>query len=155
MKTLNKILSAILSVLVGLMVVVCCWQVITRFVLNSPSKYTEEMLRYMLIWLTMLGAPYAYGAGQHLTIDLAVRGFSERGQRLTRLFVELVVLALSLGVLVYGGIAVTLNAHGQISAAMKLPMECYYLCIPIGGALMALYSLNNLYHLFKDKKEEV
>lgn len=155
MKTLNKLLSTILSVLVGLMVVVCCWQVITRFVLNSPSKYTEEILRYMLIWLTMLGAPYAYGAGQHLTIDLAVKGFSERGQRWTRLFVEFVVLFLSAAVLVYGGIAVTLNAHGQISAAMKLPMECYYLCIPIGGALMILYSLNNLYHLFKDQKEEV
>ena len=48
-----------------------------------------------------------------------------------------------------------MNAHGQISAAMKLPMECYYACIPIGGALMILYSLNNLYHLFRKKDKEV
>lgn len=68
---------------------------------------------------------------------------------------EFVVLALSAAVFVAGGIAVTMNAHGQISAAMKLPMECYYACIPIGGALMILYSLNNLYHLFRDKNKEV
>ena len=77
------------------------------------------------------------------------------GQRRTQIFVEFVVLALSAAVFVVGGIAVTMNAHGQISAAMKLPMECYYACIPIGGALMILYSLNNLYHLFRDKDKEV
>lgn len=155
MKTLNKILRSVLAFMVAAMVVVCCWQVITRFVLGNPSKYTEEILRFALIWLTMLGAPYAYGAKQHLAIDLLVKGFEPAGQHRTQIFVEFVVLALSAAVFVAGGIAVTMNAHGQISAAMKLPMECYYACIPIGGALMILYSLNNLYHLFRDKDKEV
>ena len=148
MKVLNKILSSVLAFMVAAMVVVCCWQVITRFVLGNPSKYTEEILRFALIWLTMLGAPYAYGAKQHLAIDLLVKGFEPAGQHRTQIFVEFVVLALSAAVFVAGG-------HGQISAAMKLPMECYYACIPIGGALMILYSLNNLYHLFRDKNKEV
>lgn len=55
MKVLNKILSSVLAFMVAAMVVVCCWQVITRFVLGNPSKYTEEILRFALIWLTMLG----------------------------------------------------------------------------------------------------
>ena len=54
MKVLNKILSSVLAFMVAAMVVVCCWQVITRFVLGNPSKYTEEILRFALIWLTML-----------------------------------------------------------------------------------------------------
>lgn len=54
MKALNKILSFVLAFLVAAMVVICCWQVITRFVLGNPSKYTEEILRFALIWLTML-----------------------------------------------------------------------------------------------------
>ena len=58
MKTLNKILGYLIAFLVGLMVLGCCWQVITRFLLNNPSKYTEEFLRYALIWMTMLGVPY-------------------------------------------------------------------------------------------------
>ena len=59
MKALNKILENILAVLVAVMVLGCIWQVVTRFILNNPSKYTEEFLRYALIWLTMLGVPYA------------------------------------------------------------------------------------------------
>ena len=50
MKYLNKVVEIILEVLVAGMVLGCCWQVITRFVLHNPSKYTEELLRYMLIW---------------------------------------------------------------------------------------------------------
>ena len=139
-KLMNTILRLILAVMVAVMVIACCYQVITRFILNDPSKYTEEFLRYALIWLTMLGAPYAYGAGKHLSIDLLVMNFSDKAKNYVRVFVEVVVLILSLAVFVYGGIAVTLNAGGQISAAMQLPMECYYACIPVGGVLMAIYS---------------
>ncbi len=153
MKAVNALLRIVLAVLVAIMVVVCCWQVITRFVLQNPSKYTEEILRYLLIWLTMLGAPYAYGAGKQLAIDLLVVKFSPKGQLYTRIFVEVIVLILSAAVLVYGGISVALNAHGQISAAMKLPMEFYYACIPIGGALMILYSLDRLFDTLKELKE--
>lgn len=151
--SMNKVLRLVLAVMVGVMVIACCYQVITRFILNDPSKYTEEFLRYALIWLTMLGAPYAYGAGRHLSIDLLVMNFSARGRNYVRVFVEAVVLILSLAVFVYGGVEVTLNASGQISAAMMLPMECYYACIPVGGVLMAIYSLDRLLDVLKDMKE--
>jgi TRAP-type C4-dicarboxylate transport system permease small subunit len=151
---LNHILRVVLAVLTGAMVLVCCWQVITRFILNSPSKYTEEILRYALIWLTMLGAPYAYGANKQLSIDLLVVNFTHKGQTMTKIFGEIVVTFLSAAVFVYGGIAVTLNASGQISAAMKLPMEFYYACIPIGGALMILYSVDRLITDIHELKEE-
>ena len=55
MKILNRFLETVLALLVALMAAGCLWQVITRFLLHNPSKYTEELLRYMLIWLTMLG----------------------------------------------------------------------------------------------------
>ena len=152
-KCMNTILRFILSVMVAVMVIACCYQVVTRFILNDPSKYTEEFLRYALIWLTMLGAPYAYGAGKHLSIDLLVINFSEKAKNYVRVFVEIIVLILSLAVFVFGGIAVTMNAGGQISAAMRLPMECYYLCIPVGGVLMAVYSLDRLLDALKDLKE--
>lgn len=84
MKTLNKILETVLGLLVAVMVLGCIWQVITRFVLNNPSKYTEELLRYLLIWTTMLGVPYAYGKDKHLSINIAVKYFSPKGKVLTQ-----------------------------------------------------------------------
>ncbi|HIT64952.1 MAG TPA: TRAP transporter small permease subunit, partial [Candidatus Ventrimonas merdavium] len=68
MKVLDKILETVLGILVAVMVAACFWQVFTRFILNSPSKYTEELLRYMLIWTTMMGVPYAYGKDRHQSV---------------------------------------------------------------------------------------
>ena len=68
MKKLNKVLEYILAFLVVVMVVGCFWQIFTRFVLNNASSWTEELLRYALIWLTMLGVPYAYLKEQHISI---------------------------------------------------------------------------------------
>lgn len=78
MKILDKILETVLGLMVAVMVLGCFWQVFTRFILNSPSKYTEELLRYLLIWMTMIGVPYAFGKDRHLSINLVTRGFSEK-----------------------------------------------------------------------------
>ncbi|MDY3918789.1 MAG: TRAP transporter small permease [Candidatus Limivivens sp.] len=154
MKVLNKILEVILAIMVAVMVLGCFWQVITRFVLNNPSKYTEEFLRYMLIWLTMLGVPYAYGKEAHLSINLITKTFSKKGGLATKIGTEILVLFLSAFVMVAGGLMVTTNSSGQISPALHLPMEFYYVCIPIGGVLMILYSLNRLIGFLKQWKEE-
>lgn len=144
MKVLNRILEILLGVVVAVMVVGCFWQVFTRFVLNSPSKYTEELLRYLLIWMTMLGVPYAYGRDSHLSINLVTRSFSEKGLLMTKIAIEILILFLSIFVMIAGGWIVTMNSSGQISPALHMPMELYYLCVPIGGVMMVIYCLNRL-----------
>ena len=79
MKKLNKVLEYILAFLVVVMVVGCFWQIFTRFVLNNASSWTEELLRYALIWLTMLGVPYAYGKEQHISIGFITTTFTKKG----------------------------------------------------------------------------
>lgn len=154
MKVLNKVLEIVLAIMVAIMVLGCFWQVFTRFVLNNPSKYTEELLRYMLIWLTMLGVPYAYGKESHLSINLLTKSFSQKGNLATKIGIEILVLFLSAFVMVAGGWMVTMNSAGQISPAMNLPMQVYYVCVPIGGVLMIVYSLNRLIGFLKQWKEE-
>ena len=153
MKVLDKILEKILGLMVAAMVLGCFWQVFTRFVMNNPSKYTEEFLRYMLIWTTMIGVPYAYGKNRHLSINLMTKSFSEKGKLLVNVFTELLVLALSAFVMIAGGWMVMMNSAGQISPAMHMPMEMYYAGIPISGVLMLVYSLHRLVGHLKTWKE--
>lgn len=153
MKILNRILEGIIAIIVIIMVLGCTWQVITRFIMNDPSKYTEELLRYALIWLTMLGTPYAYGKERHLSINVLTRKFDAKGKMKTNILIEFVVLFLSIAIFIVGGIMVTLNSSGQISAALQMPMELYYVCAPISGALMVVYSVNRLLKHFKTLKE--
>lgn len=152
MKVLDKILETVLAAMVALMVLGCFWQVCTRFILNNPSKYTEEFLRYMLIWMTMMGVPYAYGKGQHLSINLLAKSFSEKGKLLTSIAIEIIVLILSVFVMIAGGFMVTINSAGQISPAMHMPMELYYACVPVGGILMVVYGLYRLAGFLKQLK---
>ncbi len=100
MKYLNKVVEIILEVLVAGMVLGCCWQVITRFVLHNPSKYTEELLRYMLIWLTMMGVPYAYGQNSHLAINLIVKKFKPKNETLAQIAIDVLIMILSVSVMI-------------------------------------------------------
>lgn len=154
MKILNKVLGYAISILVGMMVLVCCWQVITRFILNSPSKYTEEILRYALIWTTMLGVPYAYGQEKHISINVITKSFSRKGSLMTKLAIEFIVSFLCVTIFIIGGIMVTLNSAGQISPALQMPMQFYYVGLPICGALTLVYSAQRVGRFVKELKEE-
>nr|WP_330400986.1 TRAP transporter small permease [Sporanaerobium hydrogeniformans] len=154
MKALNKMLGTLIVSLMGIMVLGCCWQVATRFLLNNPSKYTEEFLRYALIWLTMLGMPYAYGQEKHISINLITKTFQLKNLIKTKMMIEVVILILSIFVLIMGGTMVMLNSVGQISPAMQLPMPIYYACLPISGVLMSFYCLVRLVGFIKEMKEE-
>lgn len=153
MKTLNKVLGYAIAVLVGVMVLGCCWQVITRFLLNNPSKYTEEFLRYALIWMTMLGVPYAYGQERHISINIVTKTFSLKGSLFTRMVIEVIVMILCVTVFIAGGIMVTMNSAGQISPALQLPMPLYYVGLPICGALTLIYSAGRFVRFAKQLKE--
>lgn len=154
MKALNKILGNLIAVLVGIMVLGCCWQIVTRFVLRNPSKYTEEFLRYALIWMTMLGVPYAYGQERHISINILTKTFSRKGNLATKLFIEAIVMVLCISVFIVGGIMVTINSVGQISPALQVPMPLYYAGLPICGVLTLFYSTSRMAGFVKQLKEE-
>ncbi|MGJ8675406.1 MAG: TRAP transporter small permease, partial [Pseudoalteromonas sp.] len=56
---LNHLIERILIMAMVAIVAVVCWQVFSRFIMRSPSSYTEELARFLLIWIGVLGAAYA------------------------------------------------------------------------------------------------
>ena len=142
-RMIDKSLAAVLVTLMVIMVITVSWQVITRYLLNSPSSYTEELATYLLIWISLLGAAYALRVRAHLGIDFLVRRMSQDRQRMMRMVVHLVVIAFSLVALVFGGswlVYVTLDLN-QLSAAFQVPIGYVYLVLPISGVLMVYYSV--------------
>ena len=153
-KKVNRIIEIIMAVLIVCMVGANFWQIFTRFVLNHAADWTEEFMRYALIWLTMLGVPYAYGKNQHIAIEFLVDTFSERGKKINAIFIEALILLLSVSVFIVGGIMVTLNAAGQVSAALQMPMQFYYMGVPVAGCLMVFYTVPRLISLVRQEKTE-
>ena len=108
-----------LLVLMSVMVLNVLWQVATRFLLRDPSSYTEELARYLLIWVGMLGAAYAAGKQLHLAIDLLPTKLAGRSRSLLRLFIELTLFVFALVVLVVGGSMLVRLKRDASSAAAR------------------------------------
>lgn len=154
MKVMDKILEMLIALLVAVMVIGCTWQVVTRFVLDNPSEYTEELLRYCLIWVTMLGVPFAYGKEKHLAIQFVANTFTAKNQLRTKMGIEVLVSVLSIFVMIAGGLMVTVNSAGQVSPAMQLPMPLIYISVPISGVMLLIYSVMRFVRFAKQFKEE-
>lgn len=127
----------------GLLVIDVLWQVFTRFVLGNPSSFTEELARYLMIWVGLLGASYAAGKRMHLAVDLLPRKLTGTRKKILNLVIEGFTLLFALAVLVVGGsrlVWVTLYL-GQKSPAMQIPLGFVYLVLPISGLLIAFYAI--------------
>jgi TRAP-type C4-dicarboxylate transport system permease small subunit len=147
MKTLTaiitRILSALLVLLMAVIVLDVTWQVFTRFILRDPSDYTEELAGFLLIWIGLLGASYAYYAKAHLGIDVLTSGLSGAKRRISEILVAGIVFLFALFLLVIGGwrlVDLTFTLR-QISPVMGIPMGYVYLVLPLTGVLFMYYSV--------------
>ena len=150
-RMIDRALAALLVGLMSLMVLTVSWQVATRYLLNSPSSYTEELATYLLIWISLLGAAYALRVRAHLGLDILVRRLRADRRRSMRMFAHGVIIAFSLVVLVFGGgwlVYVTLDLN-QLSAAFQVPVGYVYLALPLSGLLMTYYSAVAICRLFQ------
>lgn len=147
----DKALQKLLITLMALLLIDVSWQVLTRFILANPSSFTEELARFLLIWIGLLGAAHAYRHKMHLGVDIFVNSLSPYFALLTQRFVQIVTIAFALGVLGYGGIKLMLLAFhlDQNSAAMQINMGWVYIVLPASGVLFALFALEQL--IYPDK----
>jgi TRAP-type C4-dicarboxylate transport system permease small subunit len=141
-KTLDRSLEVLVMVVVAVLVLDVLWQVFTRFVLNHPSTWTEELAVFMLIWVSLLGAAVALNRGAHLGIDYFVGKLPHRARLWTEVFVFFCIAGFSLFVMIIGGIdLVTSNLElGQESPALRVEMGYVYLAVPISGCFLTLYA---------------
>ena len=141
--TVDRWLERALVLLMAAMVVNVLWQVATRYLLRSPSSFTEELARYLLIWVGLLGACHALRHRMHVAIEVATERLDPIGRRRTALAALGLVAAFALAVMGIGGallVRLTLRLE-QTSAALGIPLGYVYLALPVAGSLILFYSV--------------
>tara|TARA_R110002033_G_scaffold59417_2_gene109292 strand:- start:90455 stop:90973 length:519 start_codon:yes stop_codon:yes gene_type:complete len=147
---LDICLGTTCSLLLISMVGVLCWQVISRYVFNDPSTFTEELLRLGLVWLSLLGAAYSAGRNSHMAIDL-LRDLSRgRFRKFLKLLVPVSFIIFSIYVLILGGLHSMQIASKQLTAVLQMPMSSFYAALPVCGGLLILYAILNLIDVLKE-----
>jgi len=150
LKTFNSFVYSVLSrvVTVGFiaMTVIIFFQILFRYALHESLSWSEELARYLFIWVTFLGASVCAYEKTHINVDLFINYIKNQRVRAI-LFLIGNILSLSfLGMLVVKGFTVASRVYSleQMSASMDfLPIGLIYLAVPLGCLFM---SLNILMH---------
>lgn len=140
---LDRLLGIFVSILMAALVIDVVWQVLTRYALPQPSSFTDELARFLLIWVGLLGSAYAAGQRLHLAIDLVSDRLTERRRHLLAIVIELAILSFALGAMLIGGwqlVSLTLLL-GQNSASLGIPLGYVYAVLPLSGLIISFYCI--------------
>ena len=140
---LDIVLKNILIILMVALVASVSWQVISRYGFSTPSSWTEEVARFLLIWIGVLGAAWAFRTGVHLGLDVLPKKLTGTPALILKVFTLLVIVGFSVAVLIIGGgslVALTWELK-QYSAVLGLPIAYVYSVIPTAGALICFYAI--------------
>ncbi len=143
---IDKILASALIFIMSVMVLNVLWQVFSRYVLNSPSSFTDELARYLMIWIGVLGAAYVSGRNMHVAIDVLPARAGNKTQKLLKQVVRIAIVLFCLFGLVIGGsrLVYTTYVLEQYSPALRLPLAFVYLVIPLSGLVIIYYKISDM-----------
>lgn len=138
-----KLLEWILILLVAGLVLDVLWQVFSRFVLNDPSSWTDELATLLIIWVAMIGASVAFIRNNHLGVDYFVGKLKPRPRLISEILVQGLICLFAVTVLLLGGaklVTLTLLTD-QVSPALLVKMGHVYMALPLSGLVIALTSI--------------
>ncbi len=150
------LLRWVVIVLVALMTLDVLWGVFSRFVLGNQAPYTDEAARVLLVWISFLGGALAFEARAHLGVDFLVSKLDLEVRKLCAIVVELLVLALAVAVFICGGWRMAEAQMGAALATMPfLTRGMVYMAVPVGGAFVALFTLEMLVDIVRTPAEKL
>ena len=152
---IEKGLEWTLVFIMSVLVVDVTWQVISRYIMSSPSSFTDELAGFLLIWVGLLGAAYVAGKREHLAIDILLQRSSPERRYKLEMAISILIVFFSIAVLVIGGIWLSYTRFylGVRSAALGLPLGFVYLVLPISGLLFAYFDIDHLVEMVRQNRK--
>ena len=146
LKKFNENLEAIpLILLTVVMTVLIFVQVIMRYVLQSSLSWSEELARYLFIWMAYFAISYGVKEMKHIKIDAALYLFPKRARKYILIVGDIIVMLFALFVIKTSfKLVVKIHTFGQVSAAMGIPMWIIYLAPLVGFILVVLRSVQTI-----------
>jgi|TARA_B110000305_G_C19448933_1_gene646565 TRAP-type C4-dicarboxylate transport system permease small subunit len=150
----SRVLEIFLISIFALLVVDVLFQVFSRYILGTSFTWTEELARFSLIWMTILGAAYLNGKREHLSMDFLYQKLSVTNKRKASILIEILVFLFALVVMVIGGfnlVYTTLHLE-QLSGTLRIPLGYVYAVMPASGLLIMLFCV---YHISKINSNQI
>lgn len=143
-KYIDKGLLTLTGILIAVMSILSIWQVIARYVLNTPSTTSEEIIRMLLIWFSLTSAAYVFGQQKHIAIVFFKEKLPEKGQLALVRLSNIILVIVALVLMIWGGIQVVNLTLTQVAPSTGISMAFMYGALPIAGVFVIFYAIYNL-----------
>ena len=148
---INKTIEWIVSGMLIVMVIVVFLQVIFRFIIMSSLSWSEELARYLLVWISFLGASIGVKRKAHIGVEAVTTFLPERIKKVVALIATLSAMIFFTVVIIWGYKILDVVSN-QVSPAMEINMSIPYSALLVSGILMFLYSIENFVNIIKALK---
>lgn len=130
-------LNVVITCMMFVMCAVTIWQIFTRYVLNDASSWSEEVTRFTLLWMVLIGSAVVMRTGGHVTVTVLIDRLPARYLKWCLLLRDAAML-FTLGVVAWYGMAFAAMNAVQISPAMDIPLNYIYAALWVGSGLMII-----------------
>ncbi|MCL2616305.1 MAG: TRAP transporter small permease [Defluviitaleaceae bacterium] len=150
-EALFKLLCWTCSGLMFSMMLLICVQVFFRYVLSASIPWSEELGRYIFIWMSFLGIVAVYYKGAHVAFDILPNKLTGIYKKVLNVLIIVLTIILAVAILRSGIVMVGIGTM-QRSPALSLPMHMVFMVLPTSGALLLYFSIRKLYTTVFDKE---
>lgn len=140
----NHIVFCVLALILVSILSLVCWQVVSRYLLNNPSVFTEELVRFLLIWLGALSAVYAFGSNRHVALTLVYDKLSPPVRKVVSILHHVVVLGFGFCFFLWGGTLLMNITSLQVSSVLLIPLNYIYAIFPFCGVMLVGYEIAHI-----------
>ena len=151
----SNIVEIIIALQVAILSVVVLLQVFFRYVLNFPLAWSEELARFLLIWIVLLGAAIGIKRKSHFSIDIVFKKFPQKVQKNLQFAIDVLLFMLIFDVMVINGVYLANLTFRQISPALHLRMSYVYSAVLAGGILSCCYVLEDILLFIKGNLKKI
>ena len=148
----DRLVQPMAIVILTGMTIAIALQILFR-VLFDALPWTEEVSRYLLVWVTFLGAILAYGRGVHIAVTFVVNAFP-------KVFQDGLKVVAVIGALVFFAVGLIFSIRymgtqsAQVSASLRMPMPAVYSVMPVSFAILILHGVTHLLSIVQGKDDE-
>lgn len=153
-RSMDRALFLINGILLLLLVLDVSWQVLARYVMTSPSTFTDEAARYLMVWMSFLGGAWLFGSNSHLAVS-SLRDMMPKNIRYFVIqFTYVLIVVFAVLVMIYGSQRLILRTMAQPSPSLGIPMGAFYTILPISAVCIIIYMILNIVDEAVKHKEE-
>ncbi len=145
---LDKALFGLCVAIMVMLVVDVSWQVFSRYALGSPSTFTDEAARFLMVWMTFLGGAYMFGCNGHLCVTSIRDRLPPKIQGAVIVLTYVLIAVFAVAVMMYGSQRLISRTLSQPSPSLGIPMGWFYSILPISAFCIVIYMVLNLIDFF-------